>query len=264
MEHFLEAINQRIVDLKQIMKEKEAALLDAPDGTISIHQKGNRIQYYHKDASSNLHRTYLKNSEKKLAEALCQKDYNQKVLKAAEKELKQLERLKSNYPKETVEDIYETMNVHRRKLIQPIVIPDDEFIQNWEQVKYEGKGFRDEAPEYYTDNGERVRSKTEILIANALKKHAIPYRYEAPLYLNGCGMIHPDFTVLNVRLRKELFWEHMGMMDAPDYLDHALYRIGMYEKNDIFPGDRLILTHETSRYPINSRSIEKMIFQYLK
>ena len=108
-----------------------------------------------------------------------------------------------------------------------------------------------------------MRSKTEILIANALNKFGIPYHYECPLYLEGYGIVHPDFTALNIRLRKLYYWEHNGMMDDPDYLENALYRITMYEKNDIYPGDKLIITHETSTRPINSKSIEAMIQKFL-
>lgn len=108
-----------------------------------------------------------------------------------------------------------------------------------------------------------MRSKTEILIANALNKHGIPYHYEKPLYLDGYGTIHPDFTVLNVRLRKEFYWEHMGLMDDVDYAEKALQRITAYEKNGYFPGTELILTHETQKYPMDSRLIDKMIRRYL-
>lgn len=56
----------------------------------------------------------------------------------------------------------------------------------------------------------------------------------------------------------------MGLMDNFEYAEEALRRIDMYEKNDIFPGDKLILTHETAKSPINSKIIEKIIVQYLK
>ena len=77
------------------------------------------------------------------------------------------------------------------------------YMKQWEAVVYERKGFREDAPNYYTDKGERVRSKAEILIANMLNKHGIPYRYEYPLKLKGYGVIYPDFTLLNINTRKE-------------------------------------------------------------
>lgn len=127
-----------------------------------------------------------------------------------------------------------------------------------------GKSFVEDAPEFYTNKGERVRSKSEILIANALQKHQVPYRYEFPIKLKQYGIVHPDFTVLNIRKRKEMYWEHMGMLDEEGYRDYALDKITAYEKNGIFPGDKLILTLETLKSPMNSKIIEKIIDQYLK
>ena len=82
--------------------------------------------------------------------------------------------------------------------------------------------------------------------------------------LKEYGLIHPDFTVLNVRTRKEIYFEHLGMMDDEVYREEALKRILAYEKNGIFPGDRLVLTHETLKSPVNSRMIEKVILHYFK
>ena len=97
-----------------------------------------------------------------------------------------------------------------------------------------------------------------------MKKYDIPYRYEAPLKINGAGTIHPDFTVLNVRTRKEYYREHLGRMDDPSYAENALQRIALYEKNSIFPGNKLILSFETMTHPINTKNIEKTIEFYLK
>lgn len=264
MERFIETINQRIITLKETILTKEQELSKAPNGIVNVAKSGNRVQFYYKKEASDRDRKYLRNKDKQLVKRLCQKDYDQKVLLAASKELEELEYLKNNYPKETFEDVYNKINICRKEFVHPVILSDEAFVANWEQIEYERKSFREETPEYYTDKGERVRSKSEILIANALKKHNIPYRYECPLYLKGYGTIHPDFTVLNVRLRKEFYWEHMGMVDNSSYLEEAFHRIDMYEKNNIFPGDKLILSHESLKYPINTRSVEKLIYQYLK
>lgn len=87
-----------------------------------------------------------------------------------------------------------------------------------------------------------------------------PYRYECPLQLK----VYPDFTVLNVKERKEIYWEHLGMMDDLDYVENALRKITLYEKNGIFTGDSLILTYETKKNPINQKVVRGMIQRYLK
>ena len=195
---------------------------------------------------------------------LCQKDYDERVLAAAEKEYTRLKMLQNIYKKGNCEEIYEKLHIDRKMYITPIVLPQDEFVLNWMKQDYTRKGFSDDYPEYYTDNGERVRSKSEILIANALKKYGVPYRYEAPLYLEGLGIIHPDFTVLNARERKEYYWEHLGKMDDSEYVEQALHRIDVYQKNNMFLGDKLILSYETYKYPINSKNIDKLINHYFR
>lgn len=264
MSNILIEIQQRMEQLKQVINEKSEAISKAPKGVLNLAKTESRVRYYYKENPSQTERTYLKKENQHMIELLCQKDYDQKVLHTAQKELYLLEQLKEKYPMEICEDIYAGLHVDRKKYVQPIIVPDEDFIKAWREMEYRGKGFREDAPEYYTDKGERVRSKSEILIANALNRNHIPYRYECPLYLAGYGTIHPDFTVLNVRLRKEMYWEHLGMMDEPEYIEDALNRISLYEKNHYFPGDRLILTHETLRHPLNSKNIENMIFQYLQ
>lgn len=249
--------------LEQVIREKEMELADVPAGTLHIGIADGRVQYY---LYENGRRSYIREQETELIKELCQKDYDQKVLRSAQKELGQLKKLQRIYESTTqetnCEKLYEKMAKERQKLIIPVRCTDEEYRKQWESIAYEKKGFGEQGPEFYTDKGERVRSKSEILIANALEKHHIPYRYECPLFLNDYGLIHPDFTILNVRKRKEIYLEHMGLMDNEEYRESALKRITAYEKNGIFPGDRLVLTHETSRNPLDSRLLEILIKQY--
>lgn len=112
--------------------------------------------------------------------------------------------------------------------------------------------------------GERVRSKSELIIADILSKEGVPYRYEYPLYLRGMGRIYPDFTVLNITKREEVFWEHFGMMDDPVYAEGAIKKIATYEQNGIFPGENLILTYEARKNPINQKLVRSLIEHYLQ
>ena len=45
------------------------------------------------------------------------------------------------------------------------------------------------------------------------------------LFILSNRIIHPDFTVLNVRTREILYWEHLGMMDNKEYIESALAKI---------------------------------------
>ena len=122
---------------------------------------------------------------------------------------------------------------------------------------------REGDPEYYTDRGERVRSKSEVIIANKMYSAGVPYLYECPIVLRDGTLIYPDFTVLNVREKKTMIWEHLGMMDDGSYCQRALDRILSLEREGYFPGKNLILTHETSRRPLDTRLLERVMHCYL-
>ena len=264
MNDLKELILERSCFLEALICEKRKMIEKAPKGIINVAHSGKREQYYYKHNSKDKKRKYLRKSEAPVIEAICQREYDEQVVERAEKERARLRQLLALYEKGTCEELFEKLKDERKRFVTPITLSDEEFVLQWLKKDYQRKGFEPGFPEYYTDNGERVRSKSEILIANALKKHNVPYHYEAPLNLKGRGIIHPDFTVLNIRTRQEYYWEHMGKMDDEEYIQDALRRINAYERNNIFPGKRLILSHETRLYPLNTQNIEQMILQYLK
>ena len=73
------------------------------------------------------------------------------------------------------------LHSERKKLITPIVPDEDTFVRQWEQDEYQPGYFSDEAPFIRSNRGERVRSKSEKIIADKYYKLGIPYKYEKPL-----------------------------------------------------------------------------------
>ena len=63
---------------------------------------------------------------------------------------------------------------------------------------------------------------------------------------------------------QEIYWEHDGRMDDPDYAQNAIRKIQLYEDNGIYPGERLILTFETGKTVLNMRLAEKLAERYLQ
>ena len=112
---------------------------------------------------------------------------------------------------------------------------------------------------------EKVRSKSECIIANMLDSAGVPYRYEEIVPLNAMFgvFLHPDFTVLNKRTRKVYYWEHFGRMGDPEYAAHALPRISEYLNFGFFPGKDLLMTFESLECPLNTTDVERMIEEYL-
>ena len=158
------------------------------------------------------------------------------------------------------------MHPGRQKLITPVYLPNDEFVQKWESVPYVGKEFGQDAPEILTARGERVRSKSEAIIADTLYRLSIPYKYECPKLFSDFRMknskrtfmMFPDFTCLNVRLRREFVWEHFGMMGNAEYSSQVAWKMACYEVNGFFPGKNLITSMESSELPLDARKVERI------
>ena len=52
-------------------------------------------------------------------------------------------------------------------------------------------------------------------------------------------------------------------MDDPVYVQNAVRKIQAYEENNLYPGERLILTFETEKMVLNTQKVEKLVYKYL-
>ena len=266
-------LQERLQILEELRIKTGKKLQHVPEGSLVVsYCKGKPQYYYYKSSSTSADKdpmkgrkgVYITQKNKALITKLAQKDYYQRLNKAILAEEKAIMAYLRNYPDIPADEVYNVLPEARRTFVMPAIETNEMFAEEWSKLEYVEKGFIGDAPELITDRGEQVRSKSEMLIANLLAKRGVPYRYECPLYLSKAGTIHPDFTVLNVRLRKELYWEHLGMMDSPEYAEKAVVRINAYSQEDIFLNDKLIVTMETATTPINMRQVNSIIDTMLK
>ena len=282
-------LEKRLTNLKVLLERAKRSVKTTPQGHLRISQKGNSIEYYHITTPKDSRGKYIPLSKENLARQLAQKDYEEKALKLIEEEIKATQRYlkqvchnKVDKKKSTVEnsnrktitkltELYSKMTPARQALITPFTLTDAQYAEVWQSVTWTGHPFSEETPVYTTARGERVRSKSEVLIADALTRHSIPYRYEYPLNLHSAEKagsktsltFYPDFLCLNKRTRNELYWEHFGLMDSPEYANNATKKLRIYTENKIFPGSNLILTMETQTEPLTSHQLEQIIEGYL-
>jgi len=69
---------------------------------------------------------------------------------------------------------------------------------------------------YATSKGDKVRSKSEVIIANLLFSNNVQYEYEKKLFYNSDSWIEPDFTI-KMPDGTEKYWEHLGMIGTETY-----------------------------------------------
>ena len=259
-----EEAGRRFQEIRKHRQEIEKELKKAPPGLIHIVKSGKRIQFYLRRDKSDKGGKYIRKSDTKTIGTFIRKAYCERVLKILNNESRNLDYLlkKSNNITDRIRSLYSELPSEAKIYIDPIDMSDEDFINEWQSIPYVGKEIPDNTPVFQTNRGEKVRSKSELTIANILAEKGIPYKYECPLILPNGAVIYPDFTVLNVRTRKVFYWEHRGMMDDREYARQAVYKMKSMLKNGIIPGKNLIITEETSANPLGTDEIDGIITGY--
>ncbi len=257
-------LKARRLELQNALNIKLKAQEKAPHGHLRITHpdKGRSPQFYHTTNTEDRNGVYLKQSQTALIKNLAQKDFDLKLIKLLQAQLHALEKLIS-ITEGRIGNLYSKLSPTRQTLVTPATLTDSQYVEEWNNIVWEGLSFSEDAPEFFTAKNERVRSKSEVIIADTLYRNNIPYRYEYSLELGG-NIFHPDFLCLNLSTRKEFLWEHFGMMDNPEYLENVIRKLKIYYEHDIIPGKNFIITMETQSSPINIRQIEKLITVFLK
>ena len=277
--------------------QKEIQLLDAviknypKEELLEVHDHKTYVQYYYrkrcssdrkqyssdqKHCSSNQKQcssemkskkeapTYIRKENLDFAKTLAQRDYDQKIQCQLKKCYKVMKKAQQVYQNLDLPAVYEKMCEGKKKLIKPRFVSPEMYAREWQTAEYTGKPFAAGDPEIYTVRGERVRSKSEKILADLFERKGIPYRYEYPLKLSGGRVIvYPDFCVLNKRTGKEYWFEHLGRMDDPEYVKKALFKLDEMQRHGIFPGKNLLITYETKNKSLNTAAAEALIREYL-
>lgn len=245
-------------ELIRISNEVQELRTRVPEGaSLRAVKHGSGYQYFVRQRGSHGNGTYIRKGEREIASHLAQIEYDLKLQSELEDILKMLKELNVVWTENPYETVCEKVIPGKRALVSVPYASDESFLSDWLCQEYQKMPFRDGYPEFYTRKGIRVRSKSEVIIADILDDLSIPFLYEKPIFL-GREIIHPDFTLLKISERKEVYWEHFGMMDDMEYRNNAFFKIRRYEENGFFPFDSLVCTFESGNNPLNTRAIRKM------
>lgn len=249
---------KELENLIQRLSEQEKG---EPEGFLSCKINKSIPQFY-------CGKTYLGKDRQNLIKALAQKRYNRTLKEATENEARQMEKCLEILSKThtDAQQILQSLPEPMRPLVNTDVLTDEKLVEKWEK-QYPGDGNPKKTEiEYTTANGEKVKSKSEVIIADRLKFYNVPYFYEKPVALPGLlsnFMDFPDFTCLNRRTGKTYYLEHCGRFDDPSYTQRLMFRIIRFSKLGIDLGSELLLTMETQKFPLDTEYLDRLIERYL-
>lgn len=256
MNNFNNNLRKELSTLQKMKVFLTSKISKYPKGRLKIVSKN---KFYHYIDKSN--QRYIKKSESDFAKALAQKHYDLRILKKVDKKIKSLTKLLELYISNDFDSEFDELSKERRNLITPITLPKKIINDKWNNTVSSNRDFDND--NLVTINGEIVRSKSEKIIADALFSAGIPYKYEENIKVNN-SIYSPDFTILHPITNKIIYWEHLGMLDNPEYISKVLRKLDMYTLNNINFHDNLILTFESSKYPLKTSIVEYYIREILE
>lgn len=121
------------------------------------------------------------------------------------------------------------------------------------------KGYYEERLIHKTAKGDLVRSKSEVIIADALHDANVEYIYEEPITRDGVTRL-PDFTVVDDFGDIICYWEHLGMLHVEQYRQSWEKKLAWYNSQGISEENgMLIITRDDDFGAINSEEMRNII-----
>lgn len=262
MYKLLDYLTSRKAELKKAIKQASSILKKSPKGSLhcSPHRGIPHFYCFMPEDSTHLNpsRKYISNQNSALISALANKQYAEKVLRTANKELSQIERYLSSFSTHNASTIYQELPAAKQTYVTPLLLTNEEIGAAWAEEDYEKCTYMEENKIYESKRGIMVRSKSEALIDDMYFDLGIPNRYECALHTKR-GVRYPDFTGFKVSTGEIIYHEHFGLMDDPEYCRNCLQKIAEYMENGIYPGRNLIITFESEACPLRTKEIRKML-----
>lgn len=260
MNNLTKTINIRLEQLQKAIKLAEKEEKTFPAGRLRVSKNSRQTRYYKVTNSTDKTGEYLPKTAQATIKNLAQKGYNKLFLKAAYSEQKALKDFLLEY-KCSPEDIYNNLIPERKKFVTPYISTNDLIAKEWQSKTFKPNQYKPENKIFDTRRGEKVRSKSEAIIADTLHEFGIPYRYEYPVKMVNGDIRYPDFTLLKVKTREEIYLEHFGMMGEEGYRKDAMEKMDLYRASGIYPGKNLIFTYETDEKPLDIKGMRKMLLE---
>lgn len=248
----------------ELLKKRLVALqFKKIPGRLEIKTNGKQPEYLCCTTENGVkRRRYISKANRDEIRKLAQQMYNNQV----ERVLSALSKRRSlSYEQvaQTIDRVYQNLHPLRQKLVIPVEETAEQQFSAWKAKPYHGLSFRENDPEgILTNNNERVRSKSEKILADLFFAQGIFYKYECPLLLHEEKVYYPDFTFYHPIRKQEIYWEHFGRMDLPEYALRSITKIRTYERSGIVLGDRLIATFEGDSLILDSRRVQMLIDRY--
>ena len=263
--YFKSQLETLFTEMKSTLNAWQDELNTMQDGELLRRKRKGRkglIHYYqHIRKTGNMKRDRYVNitNDRHTIQLLLRKRYLLNAVPALTNNLAALEHCIQNY--ERLDEAVILQYFQRNWTDLPdMYFTDNILLRDWEHDIHRDLNFYPDQLINNDETGVPVRSKNEIIIADQLTRHRIPFKTEEPLYIPEVRkVLHPDFTIRRPRDGKQFYWEHCGMVNNEQKIRGHKNKLDLYEMHRIVPWDNLIVTYDNMENGINARLIKSII-----
>lgn len=248
-------INEVLTEYEYLRDRYKTELERSPQGSLICQRKGQQLQFLHSVNQDGKRIRKGINSKPELIKALAKKEYDRKAFRilinnvtalreAVDKMIPLDPDLILNTMTKAYSQLPEEYFFDRYSMIITEDIDDELLLkirrhEEWWKRPYKEYWGYPEFKNKTTSRGQKVRSVSELLIAETLYKYSIPFHYEEELDAGG-RTFAPDFTFEGSDY-KCFYLDYFGMMDNEKYAKKNFLKLDDYYDVGLIPGENLIV-----------------------
>ena len=267
-----ERVNEILTIYEDLRDRYKMEIEHSPSGSLIHQMKGNQTQFIHSfyDNGKRIRKGINKNTD--MIRALARKEFSIKAYKILSNNIdafkeaitKQIpfdpERILHSMTKAysflPEEFFFDRNTIFVSAELEKEILAKVKRHEEWWKKPYKEYWGYPENKTRITSRGQKVRSISELLIAEALYKYSIPFHYEEELEADG-KIFAPDFTFEGMN-QNMFYLDYFGMMDNPKYAKRNFIKLDDYYDIGLIPGDNLIVVFD-SKGIMNAGMIEAII-----
>lgn len=259
------ALLKKRTELYEILLYRAKKLLASmPRGILRYTNKKNEVQFFRRRNKKDINGVYITSKDVKTPQELAQKKYLDSLIKTAENDLKKIQKAIGLIESVETEGAIEGKDLPDilAKIVTPVIVSDEDYAKEWMSQRspvFDAFG----NPDVPTQLGFNVKSKSEGMVIDTAVYYGIPIKYEPELTLPDGSYFRPDFVILDLSDRSEIFIEHFGCIDSDAYRDEMCEKINKYARNGIVLGKNFLATFETGRVKFDRETIAGMLKERL-
>ncbi|MDO5331666.1 MAG: hypothetical protein Q4E99_03215, partial [Bacillota bacterium] len=241
------------------IKKVKKQLSRCPRGTLYEQKKGNKSYFVQADYENGQAIRVGISSKPELVRALIKKYLLEAELDCREKKQAAVLEMERRWPEFDL-----TLTASGLKGRCPSITDDmisaavkEGEATGWATEPFEQCSFRPEERRQITSRGLKVRSKSEMFIAEKLYDYGLEFRYEEVFHAGNMQLV-PDFTIRRAD-GKIFIWEHQGLTSVQTYIERQTKKAQLYASIGYVPWDNLIVTYDNSDGIIDLRIVESEI-----